>query len=107
MHQTFFTAADSHESTEVNDTDNFTVIDTADFHFCGDFFDTADSHLRFIAVSCSNLHSTVIFDFDSGAGFFGQGTDHRTAFTDNVFDFVRVDADGVNARCKFRDISTW
>ncbi len=52
--------------------------------------------LRFVAVGRCDLHGTVIFDLDGSTGLFGQGTDNRTAFTDNVFDLVRVDLDGVD-----------
>ena len=106
VNQTFLTAADGNERAKVNDTGHFTIVDTANFDLSGDLFDTTDSMLCFVAVSRCDLHSTVIFDFDGGTGLFGQGTDNRTAFTDNVFDLVRVDLDGMDTRCEFRDIAT-
>ena len=107
MNQTFFTATDGNERAKVNDTGHFTCIDAAHFDFCSDFFDATDREFRFLAVGCCDLHSTVIFDFDGGAGLFGQRTDYGTALTDNIFDLVWIDLDGVNTRCEFRDITAW
>jgi hypothetical protein len=89
VYQTFFTATDGNECAKVNDTGHFTIVDTAYFDLCGDLFDTTDSIFRFFRRQSQHLHGTVIFDFNGGAGFFGQSTDNRTAFTDNVFDLVR------------------
>lgn len=98
VYQTFFTAADGNKCAKVNDTGHFTIVDAAHFDFCSDLFDTTNSMFRFLAVGRCDFHSTVIFDFDGGASFFGQSTDYRTAFTDNVFDLVRVDLDGMDTR---------
>lgn len=107
VYQTFFTATDGNECAKVNDTGHFTIVDTAHFDFCRDLFDTTDSVFRFLAVGCCDLHSTVIFDFDGGARLFGQCTDNGTALTDNIFDLVWIDLDGVNTRSEFRDITAW
>ncbi|MNB93696.1 hypothetical protein D3C75_408330 [compost metagenome] len=107
MNQTFFTATDGNECAKVNDTGHFTIVDAAHFDLCSDLFDTTDSEFRFFTVGRCDLHSTVIFDFDGGAGLFGQSTDNRTAFTDHVFDLVRADLNGVDTRCELRNIATW
>lgn len=62
----------ANECAKVNDTGHFTIVDTANFDLSGDLFDTADSVLSFVTVGRCDLHGTVIFDFDGGAGFFGQ-----------------------------------
>ena len=105
VYQTFFTAADGNKCAKVNDTGHFTIVDAAHFDFRSDLFDTTNRVFRFFAVGRCNLHSTIIFDFDSGARFFGQGADNRTTFTDNVFDLVRVDLNGMDTRGKLRDIA--
>lgn len=104
--QIFFIVVDGNKCVKVNDTGYFISVDAVYFDFCSDFFDTTNSMFRFFVVGRCNFYSIVIFDFDGGVSFFGQSTDYRIVFIDNIFDFVRVDFDGMDTRCEFRDIVT-
>src|SRR5476649_899857 len=106
MHQTFLAAADRHKSAEINNTGYFTIIDPPDFNFSGNLFDTTNGVARFLTVGGRNLNGAVIFDFDGGPGFLGQGTNNRTAFTNHVLDLIRINLDGMNAWSELRNIAT-
>lgn len=105
--QIFFIVVDGNKCVKVNDMGYFISVDVVYFDFCSDFFDMMNSMFCFFVVGCCDFYSIVIFDFDGGVGFFGQGMDNRVVFIDNIFDFVWVDFDGMDMWCEFRDIVMW
>ena len=62
---------------------------------------------RFFVVGCCDFNSTVIFDFNGSTRFVSQCTNNGTALTDNIFDLLRIDLDGMDTWSEFRDITTW
>src|SRR5690606_30711720 len=68
------------------------------FDFGGDQLDATLGFAARHAVHRGDLHRAIVLDVDAGAGFFGDGTDDRTALADNFADLLRVDLDGDDGR---------
>src|SRR5690606_4986212 len=97
---------DVDEGAEVSQAHDLAFVDAVHVDLGGDGLDAADRfHGGFVGHG-GDAYGTVIIQLDVGAGLFGQCTDHGTTLADHVLDLLRIDLDGVDARCEIGDLST-
>src|SRR5690554_5347201 len=106
MQQTFSAWHDFYECTEVHYTSDTAVVDLAHFRLSDNAFNASHRILCCFAGSAVDLDGAIIIDIDVGASRFGQGTNGRTALTNNVTDLLGVDLDGQQRRRIFAQLIT-
>ena len=104
VHQTVTFAEEVHESTEVDEFDNFAFVDFAFFWLCNDRVDHIVGFLDRFAVGGCDFDDAFVVDVDFCARHFNDFTDDLTARTDHFTDLVGRDLHGFDARSVNREL---
>src|SRR3974390_1356223 len=98
VYQAVLDAEEVHEGAEVHHLDHGAVIYHADFRLGGNRLDPVDGGLDRVGIGGGDLHRTVIFDVDLGAGLLYDFSDHSAARADDFADLIGRDLEHLDTR---------
>src|SRR5436190_21704120 len=104
MQQSVEAEHDLDKCAEIYDPGNGPHICFTDLRLCRKCPDAGNSFRPRSAVGRRDQDRSVIGNIDLRSGFFGQCADHGTALSNNVADLFRIDLEGDNTRCMFRNV---
>ena len=97
MNEAIALAEEIHESTEINDFDNFAFVNLAFFRLSHDGIDHIIGRFDGVLVRTCDLDDAIIIDINLGARGFHDLADHFTARPDHFANLVGWDLHGLNA----------
>ena len=106
MQQTVCPREDFDKRSEVHNPNHGAKVDLARFGHSANVGDSLNRLLRSHAVGGINVHRTVVVDVDLAARLFGDATDHLSARTNQLPNFVGRNLHGVDARSMQRQFRT-
>ena len=105
MDKSIFLTKEIHKGAEVDNFDNFTLVNHADFRFGSQAVDPLHRRFDRRFVSRGDFDCAIIFDRDARACCVNDFANDFTARADDVTDFINRDFHRFDTRCKFTDFA--